>query len=79
MTSNQSQPTVETSNLENDNLSGADNLPFAFARRYGVIVNQDVNESEPGTLSLTCRATLAPSVLLEIQRYFQKTIKIQSI
>ena len=75
MTSNQSQPTVETNNLENKNLSNAENLPFAFARRYGVLVT----ESDTDSLSLACRSKLALPVILEIQRYFQKKIKIQSV
>lgn len=79
MTSSQNQPTVETSNSENASHADVDSLPFAFARRYGVIIDHGINESASDTLSLICRATLAPSVLLEIQRYFQKTIKIQSI
>lgn len=79
MTSSQNQPTVETSNSENASHADVDSLPFAFARRYGVIIDHGINESASDTLSLICRATLAPSVLLEIQRYFQKTIKVRSI
>ena len=75
MTSSQSQPTVETSNLENDTPSEVDVLPFAFARRYGVLVNT----CDGGTLTLICRSELAPSVLLEIQRHFQKTAKSLSV
>lgn len=75
MTSSQNQPTVESSNLDNASYADVDSLPFAFARRFGVMVK----ESDMNTLSLTCRDTLAPSILLEIQRYFQKTIKTQSI
>ena len=75
MTSNQSQPMVETSNLESEVLSSADNLPFAFARRFGVLINS----CDKDTVSLTCRSELEPSVLLEIQRHFQKTIKSQSV
>lgn len=75
MTSSQNQPTVESSNLESVSYADVDSLPFAFARRFGVMVK----ESDMNTLSLICRDTLAPSILLEIQRYFQKTIKTQSI
>lgn len=75
MTSSQNQPTVESSNLESASYADVDSLPFAFARRFGVMVK----ESDMNTLSLICRDTLAPSILLEIQRYFQKTIKVQSI
>ena len=64
MTSSQNQPTVEKSSLENQHPENADNLPFAFARRFGVMVN----ESDDTTISLTCRKALAPSTLLEIQR-----------
>lgn len=77
MTNSQSQPMVETNNLEGASVSvvKVDSLPFAFARRFGVLVK----ESDMDSLSLICRSTLSTSVLLEIQRYFQKTIKTQSI
>lgn len=75
MTSNQSQPMAETSNLENEDSTNADNLPFAFARRFGVLINS----SDEATLSLSCRSELVPSVILEVQRHFQKTVKSQSV
>lgn len=83
MTSSQNQPTVENNNLESIGRADAveDNLPFAFARRHGVMVihnhSQDLNDSR--TLSLICRKKLAPSVLLEIQRHFQKSVKVQTV
>ncbi|MCK5724058.1 MAG: Flp pilus assembly complex ATPase component TadA, partial [Gammaproteobacteria bacterium] len=73
MTSSQNQPMVASSNLEITSSSEVDNLPFAFARRHGVMVK----ESDANSLSLICRKTLTPAVLLEIQRHFQKTPKIQ--
>ena len=75
MTSSQNQPTVESSSLEIQHPENADNLPFAFARRFGVMVNG----SDDDTIFVTCRKALAPSTLLEIQRHFQKTVKVQSI
>ncbi|MDH5371180.1 MAG: type II secretion system protein GspE, partial [Gammaproteobacteria bacterium] len=75
MTSSQIQTTVESSNLENTHDSDEDNLPFAFARRYGVMVTQ----SDVHTLSLISYKTLAPAVLLEIQRHFQKSPSIKMV
>lgn len=75
MTSNPSQPTVEASSIKNDASLNANVLPFAFARRYGVLVSSSDSES----LTLISRSKLAPSVFLEIQRHFQKPIKSQSI
>lgn len=72
MTSSQNQPMVASSNLEITSSSEVDNLPFAFARRHSVMVK----ESDANTLSLICRKTLTPAVLLEIQRYFQKSLKV---
>ena len=66
---------VETSNIKNNKPSNANVLPFAFARRYGVLVSSSDSQS----LTLISRSELAPSVLLEIQRHFQKPIKSQSI
>ena len=75
MTSSQNQPTVETNNIEDTSRSAEDTLPFAFARRHGVMVT----ESDTHSISLTCRDSLAPTVLLEIQRHFQKTPNIQIV
>lgn len=78
MTRSQNQP-VETNNpdqpgfLELDHK--LDRLPFAFARRHGVMVS----ESDSETITLICRKTFAPSVFLEIQRYFQKTPTVQIV
>ncbi|MCK4864964.1 MAG: type II secretion system ATPase GspE [Gammaproteobacteria bacterium] len=83
MTSSQNQPTVETSNIENTEHFAEDNLPFAFARRHGVMIDQninhDLNGNETNIISLICRNKIEPSVLLEIQRHFQKTPKIQTV
>ncbi len=82
MTSSQNQPTVDSS-LENTSQPDSDSLPFAFARRHGVMIdqnpNQRFNENEAQGLSLISRDKLNPSVLLEIQRHFQKSIKVQSV
>ena len=75
MTNSQSQPTVETNNLESASVAKVDSLPFAFARRFGVLVK----ESDMESLSLVCRSTPSIPVLLEIQRHFQKTIKTQAV
>lgn len=75
MTSSQNQPLVESSSLENPRQPDSDNLPFAFARRHGVMVN----ESKAQELSLISRDKLNPSVLLEIQRHFQKSVKVQAV
>ena len=91
MTSSQNQPTVETSNIENTELSVEDNLPFAFARRHGVMLNKSFNqdfnqspdrrrnENDADTIPLICRKKIQPSVLLEIQRHFQKIPKVQTV
>ena len=75
MTNSQSQPTVENNNLENASVAKVDSLPFAFARRFGVLVK----ESDTDSLSLICRSALDISALLEIQRHFQKTIKTLAV
>ena len=84
MTSSQNQPTVENSNLDNSALTSPEisnpeivtsglpkkeHLSFAFARRHGVMIK----ESDACTISLICRESFSPSVLLEVQRHFQKT------
>jgi len=79
MTSSQNQPTVESSNLENTGHSDESNLPFAFARRHGVMINYGVKENDADGISLICRKSVTPSTLLEIQRYFQKTAKVQTV
>lgn len=75
MTSSQNQPMVKNSNIDNPHLFDEDNLPFAFARRHGVMVTG----SDTYSISLTCRETLAPTVLLEVQRHFQKTPKVLTV
>lgn len=80
MTSSQNQPMVESSNLESTSQPDSDSLPFAFARRFGVMIDQSINEDHNDQiLYLTCRDKLNPSVLLEIQRHFHKKVKVQSI
>ena len=66
MTSSQNQPTVDSS---------TDRLPFAFARRHGVMVK----ESDDNTIYLSSREKLAPSVVLEVQRHFQKSVNVQTV
>lgn len=75
MTSSQNQMTVASSNIEIPQRPDEDNLPFAFARRHGVMIT----ESDSHSISLLCYKTLAPSILLEIQRHFQKTPIIQIV
>ena len=79
MTSSQNQPTVESSNIEDTVQSSDYTLPFAFARRHGVMINHDASENNEETLSLICREKTEPAVLLEIQRHFLKSVKIQSV
>jgi len=79
MTSSQNQPTVESNNLESVTHSAEDNLPFAFARRHGVMINHGIEEKELDIISLICRKSVTPPTLLEIQRYFQKTAKVQFV
>lgn len=67
--------TVASSNIEIPQRPDEDNLPFAFARRHGVMIT----ESDSHSISLLCYKTLAPSILLEIQRHFQKTPIIQIV
>jgi len=75
MTSSQNQPTVDNSNIVNPHHTDEDRLPFAFARRHGVMIS----ESNTHSISLTCREKLSPTVLFEIQRHFHKTPIIQSV
>ena len=70
MTSSQNQPLVENNSSDNMMLSILEHLPFAFARRHGVMVNQ----SDEQTVSLICRQSFSPAVLLEVQRYFHKSV-----
>ena len=81
MTNRQSQPLVDKSNStelvqeHSSHLPGADNLPFAFARRHGVIIDH----SDEQVISLTCRDDISASTLLEIQRHFLKTPQIKKV
>jgi len=75
MTSSQNQPTVESSNIDSADLSPMEHLPFAFARRHGVMLK----ESDTDSVTLICRSSFVPSVLLEVQRYFHKPAKIQTV
>jgi general secretion pathway protein E len=86
MTSNQSQPMVDSNNLESASLSVAvsvvNSLPFAFARRHGVLIEAGnglgINENDD-SITLVCRKTLSPATFLEVQRHFQKTIKVKIV
>ena len=64
---------VENSN-PNPNPS-PDELPFAFARRHGVLIN----ENDEQTISLTCRENISLATLLEIQRHFNKKPEIHKV
>ena len=75
MTSSQIQPTVDNSNIANPHHTDEDRLPFAFARRHGVMIT----ENDTHSISLTCRKKLSPTVLLEIQRHFNKTPTIDTV
>jgi len=73
---NQRQPMVENNNPETVAITtSVDSLPFAFARRHGVMVS----ESDADSITLICRNTLSTMTFLEVQRYFQKTIKVQKV
>ena len=71
----QYQPTVENNNIGEVDDSIVENLPFAFARRHGVMLK----ESDRNTVSLICRQSYSPSVLLEVQRHFHKTPHVQTV
>jgi len=72
----QRQPMVENDNPEAMAITTrVDSLPFAFARRHGVMVS----ESDADSITLICRKTLSAATFLEVQRYFQKTIKVQKV
>jgi len=71
----QRQPMVEHSNPDTVAAAALDSLPFAFARRHGVMVS----ESDADSITLICRKTLSASTFLEVQRYFKKTIKVQKV
>ena len=75
MISSQNQVMVESSNSENTVTATEDTLPFAFARRHGVLIDS----SDQHSISLIARKTYKPAVLLEIQRYFSKLPKIQVV
>ena len=75
MTSSQNQPTVESSNIDSTDLPPMQHLPFAFARRHGVMLK----ESDADSVTLICRRSFVPSVLLEVQRHFHKSAKIQTV
>ena len=75
MTSSQNQPTVDSNNIENPQRHDADTLPFSFARRHGIMVK----DSDDNTIYLSCRKNLTSSVLLEVQRHFQKAVNIQIV
>ncbi|MCW8988874.1 MAG: type II secretion system ATPase GspE [Gammaproteobacteria bacterium] len=66
---------VENSNLDNPHYTDEDRLPFAFARRHGVMVT----ESDSHSIFLTCREKLSPTILLEIQRHARKVSKVQTV
>ena len=72
----QGQPMVENNNPEAMAITArVDSLPFAFARRHGVMVS----ESDADSITLICRNTLSMTTFLEVQRYFQKTINVQKV
>jgi len=72
----QRQPMVENNSPEAMAITTrVDSLPFAFARRHGVMVS----ESNADSITLICRKTLSAATFLEVQRYFQKTIKVQKV
>ena len=69
MTSSQAQAMVDSSNQVAPGSIQEERLPFAFARRHGVMITA----SDADTISLTCREGLSTPILLEIQRHFNKT------
>jgi len=74
MTSSQNQPSVD-SNLNATDSAVSAHLPFAFARRHGVMLK----ESDSQSVTMICRASYNPSILLEIQRYFHKTPQVETV
>lgn len=50
-------------------------LPFAFARRHGVILSTP----EGRTATVLCRAKIAPQVLVELRRFVQRPILIRPL
>lgn len=69
MTSSQAQAMVDSSNPVASSSLEQERLPFAFARRHGVMITA----SDAETISVTCREDLSAPILFEIQRHFHKT------
>ena len=75
MTSSQNQAMVDNSNSENPHIKDEERLPFAFARRNGIMITG----SDDATISLTCREHISATTLLEIQRYYHKAPIVQAV
>ncbi|MDH5326064.1 MAG: type II secretion system ATPase GspE [Gammaproteobacteria bacterium] len=55
--------------------SAARQLPFAFAKRHGVLVT----EQQQGKAQVLCRPGVTPAILAEIRRYLQVPIKLNVV
>ena len=74
MTSKQNPVMVDSNNALLQLLKEA-RLPFAFARRHGVMITG----SDEQTIYVTCREQASIPVLLEIQRHFKKTPQVKIV
>lgn len=81
MTNSQNQSSVEQSNAENISAAGSDiaRLPFAFARRHGVMISDTHEQDGDNTLALICRQSFSALSFLEVQRHFQKNLSVQTV
>jgi len=50
-------------------------LPFSFAKRHGILVN----EGADGALEAYCLESIKPTIIMEVQRHFSRPLKTHSI
>jgi general secretion pathway protein E len=50
-------------------------LPFSFAKRHGILVN----ETDNGVLQAYCLEDIRPAIIMEVQRHFSRPLQTRSI
>ncbi len=75
MTGSQVQLRVGNSSPDTEEQSTRQEIPFAYARRYGLLL-KDINDER---VTLVVRDRVPVSVLLELQRHFAKKVLLQPV
>ncbi|MYE23024.1 MAG: hypothetical protein F4Y01_03630, partial [Gammaproteobacteria bacterium] len=76
----ESVPTPEVSEpIEADGAKrGAVRLPFAFARRFGVVITTDPPAAD-GAVTLACRARPELTTLAEVRRVVRRPLRLSIV